>query len=163
MSYIDGIAHEDRSILLVSASDKLHNARSIVRYLHAMGENLWQKFNVPKECTLWDYREVVTAFRLNPVHQKELVNKHERIVAEMERLGGWRRQPPGMPNTGRPQQASARTVPGGRSVLVDLTVRCPTASGPVRLDNPRRPRSQGSRQVSVRPLSHQNTHRWKVR
>ena len=88
MPYIDGIAHEDRSILLASASDKLHNARSIVRYLHAMGENLWQKFNVPKECTLWDYREVVTAFRLNPVHQKELVNKHERIVAEMERLGG---------------------------------------------------------------------------
>ena len=41
------------STLLVSASDKLHNARSIVRDLRVIGDQVWGRFSVSKQETLW--------------------------------------------------------------------------------------------------------------
>jgi len=51
-AYLARLATEDRSVLLVSASDKLHNARSIVRDLRSDGESVWERFSAPKDETL---------------------------------------------------------------------------------------------------------------
>lgn len=88
MAYIARLADEDRSVLLVSASDKLHNARSIVRDLRGVGEAVWDRFSVPKADTLWYYRSLVTAYRSNPAHTLALVDELDRTVIEMERLAG---------------------------------------------------------------------------
>ena len=80
-SYVARIAHEPESVRLVSAADKLHNARSILADLRSSGDELWQRFNGGKEGTLWYYRALVEAFEIagsNPV------------VEEMERLSGKR-------------------------------------------------------------------------
>src|SRR5450756_2232313 len=52
-AYIAALAHESRSILLVSAADKLHNARAIVADLRTIGDTIWNRFNAPKEDVLW--------------------------------------------------------------------------------------------------------------
>jgi GTP pyrophosphokinase len=85
-AYLARLAGEDRSVLLVSASDKLHNARSIVRDLRSIGEDLWARFSSAKEDTLWYYRSLVTAFRANPAHTPPLIDELDRTVSEMEAL-----------------------------------------------------------------------------
>jgi GTP pyrophosphokinase len=87
-AYIASLATEDRSILLVSGSDKLHNARSIVRDLRAQGDKLWSRFSAPRECTLWYYRSLVTAYQQNPNYTSALVDELDRTVSEIEVLAG---------------------------------------------------------------------------
>jgi len=82
--YLARIANEPESVRLVSAADKLHNARSVLADLRALGDDLWQRFNGGKEGTLWYYRALVEAFEAagsNPV-----VEELDRVVTEMERL-----------------------------------------------------------------------------
>jgi (p)ppGpp synthase/HD superfamily hydrolase len=71
---------------LVSAADKLYNAREILFDYRALGESLWPRFHGGKEGTLWYYRELVKAFRAaggNP-----LVDELDRVVTELENLAG---------------------------------------------------------------------------
>ena len=86
--YLARLATEDRAILLVSASDKLHNARSIVRDLRVHGDALWSRFSAPRECTLWYYRSLVTVYRANPNHTADLIDELDRTVADIESLAG---------------------------------------------------------------------------
>ncbi len=62
--YIDHLSLVDQETLLVSLSDKVHNARSILRDLRKpeIGETIWDRFNNPKSDTLWYYREAANAF-----------------------------------------------------------------------------------------------------
>ena len=89
-SYIAGIAREDAAVLLVSASDKLHNARAIVRDLRAAGESVWSRFNAGREGQLWYYRLLVDAFRANAEHQPALIEELARTVMAIEREAGVR-------------------------------------------------------------------------
>jgi (p)ppGpp synthase/HD superfamily hydrolase len=62
-------AHASRSVVLVSACDKLHNARAIQADRRRHGEAVWDRFNAGRDRdekrrnTLWYYREVVTALK----------------------------------------------------------------------------------------------------
>ena len=87
-TYVAALEHEPRPVLLVSAADKLHNARAIVADLRVIGEKVWKRFNAPKEDVLWYYGAVVDAFRANPAHPIAIVDELERVVAEMHRLSG---------------------------------------------------------------------------
>lgn len=60
--YLDHLRSADDSNLLVSACDKLYNARTIVSDLRR-GQHVFEKFSVPKEKTLWYYRNLVKAFQ----------------------------------------------------------------------------------------------------
>lgn len=71
------------SVLLVSAADKVHNARSIVSELRR-GEDVWSRFNAGRDDELWYYRSLVDVLdrRLGGPLAEEL----RATVAEMERL-----------------------------------------------------------------------------
>lgn len=85
-AYFSHLAGADRPVLLVSASDKLDNARAIVADLRTIGPELWSRFNAGRDGQLWYYRELVTAFRANPAHVPSLIDELDRTVGEMERL-----------------------------------------------------------------------------
>jgi (p)ppGpp synthase/HD superfamily hydrolase len=87
LAYMARLEHEDRAVLLVSASDKLHNARAIVGDLHRHGSALWDRFNADSDQP-WYYRSLVMAFRSNPEHDRALIDELDRTVSEMDRLGG---------------------------------------------------------------------------
>ena len=83
-AYVAHVAHAPRSVRLVSAADKLHNARSVLADLRSLGEDLWPRFNGGKEGTLWYYRALVEAFEAagsNPI-----VEELDRVVGELARL-----------------------------------------------------------------------------
>lgn len=83
-AYIDHLPHASSSVRLVSAADKLHNARSILKDYRMEGDFLWDRFQGGKQGTLWYYRALVAAFKqaeLTPI-----VAELERVVAELEGL-----------------------------------------------------------------------------
>lgn len=60
-AYLRRLADEaDRDVLLVSACDKVHNARSIVTDLRTDGDAVWQRFTVTDpNAQLWYYTSVL--------------------------------------------------------------------------------------------------------
>jgi (p)ppGpp synthase/HD superfamily hydrolase len=92
--YIAHLPKASHSVRLVSASDKLHNARAILRDYRTHGDNLWSRFKGGKRGTLWYYRELVTVFTKAEKKAKkksmnsELVAELNRVVSEIEKLSG---------------------------------------------------------------------------
>jgi (p)ppGpp synthase/HD superfamily hydrolase len=88
--YLARLRHEPASVRLVSAADKLHNARSVLADYRALGEDLWPRFTGGREGTLWFYRAVVEALRYarQPGESRldSLVAELDRVVSELERL-----------------------------------------------------------------------------
>lgn len=85
-AHVAHVREADASVLLVSAADKLHNARSVVADLRRYGPSTWERFNGGRDGSLWYYRALVDAFCANPVHRPDLVEELDRVVREMEAL-----------------------------------------------------------------------------
>lgn len=83
-TYLAHLQHASASVRLVSASDKLDNARSLLLSYRELGESVWQRFSGGRDGTLWYYRSVVAIFqRLGP---HPLAEDISRVVAEIESL-----------------------------------------------------------------------------
>jgi (p)ppGpp synthase/HD superfamily hydrolase len=61
--YLRQVKHADAETRLVSASDKLHNVRTILADYRQDGEAIWTRFNGKKEGTLWYYRALNDEYR----------------------------------------------------------------------------------------------------
>jgi GTP pyrophosphokinase len=83
-AYIASIATASPSVRLVSAADKLHNARSILHDYRVWGESLWECFKGGKEGTLWYYQAVLEALR--KAGDMPILEELARVVSEMEGL-----------------------------------------------------------------------------
>lgn len=83
-TYLAGLRCASASVLLVSAADKLHNARSILKDYRLLGEALWERFTGRKAGTLWYYRSLVEVFRATG--PAPLAEELERVISELERL-----------------------------------------------------------------------------
>ena len=62
-AYVAHVEHAPPEALRVSLADKLHNARSLVRDHRAVGDELWERFNVGRDETLWYYRSLADVFK----------------------------------------------------------------------------------------------------
>ena len=89
--YLNEVKHADAETRLVSASDKLHNVRTILADYRKDGEAIWARFNGRKEGTLWYYRALSDEYERRDCNR----NTHELAiaVAELERETGWKAQP----------------------------------------------------------------------
>lgn len=80
--YLREVKHADIETRLVSASDKLHNVRTILADYRQHGEAIWTRFAGKKEGTLWYYRA------LSDEYQRRSPNRNTReleiAVAELE-------------------------------------------------------------------------------
>lgn len=52
----------DSSILLVSAADKLHNARATLSDVRRLGPTVWNRFRRGREGVLWNYEALLAAY-----------------------------------------------------------------------------------------------------
>lgn len=85
-AYIAHIPTASASVRLVSAADKLHNARSILKDYQQIGELIWERFHGGKAGTLWYYRSLVEAFR--QAGSTPIVEELESVVSALEQLAG---------------------------------------------------------------------------
>jgi (p)ppGpp synthase/HD superfamily hydrolase len=88
--YIEHLNLVDQDTLLVSLSDKVHNARSILRDLRKpeIGDAVWKRFKPAKEDTLWHYRALAKSFQKRLKDQSarmQLANELSEIVDVLER------------------------------------------------------------------------------
>ncbi|HEX3794737.1 MAG TPA: HD domain-containing protein [Acidimicrobiales bacterium] len=72
------------AVLRISAADKLHNARSIVRDYLLIGEDLWNRFSAPSSEQIWYYRSLSDVFRRRL--GGPLASELSRTVADLEWL-----------------------------------------------------------------------------
>lgn len=86
--YLEHLPEASTSALLVSAADKLDNARSLLLDYRTLGEDLWSRFKGGREGTLWYYRELVEVYRTSGRVKAALVEELDRVVSELEGLAG---------------------------------------------------------------------------
>ena len=71
-------AHPEPSVYIVSAADKLHNARAT----QAEGPAVWSSFNAGKDDSLWNYRELITIYKTcSNERVKDVATKLEEVVS----------------------------------------------------------------------------------
>jgi len=82
--YVTHLASAPPDVLLVSAADKLHNARSILGDLREHGDKLWTRFNAGPKDQLWYYGALRDAFSLRLPGR--LADELDRTVRDINRL-----------------------------------------------------------------------------
>lgn len=83
-TYLDHLPGASASVRLVASADKLHNARCMLADYRKFGEDLWKRFNAPKEELLWYHRAVTEVLR--KAGTSPLVEELDRVVSQLERL-----------------------------------------------------------------------------
>ena len=91
--YLAKVRRAPAGVRLVTAADKLHNARAILAEYRVVGERLWSRFKGRKQGTLRYYRKMVEALRA--AGSSPLLEELNRVVSEIERpAAGQRERPP---------------------------------------------------------------------
>ena len=80
--YVESLPEKDEDVLLVSAADKLHNARAMLRDVRRVGDELFGRFGAPKEDVLGYYRGLRDAFRASAL-EGWIVEELARTVDEL--------------------------------------------------------------------------------
>jgi (p)ppGpp synthase/HD superfamily hydrolase len=62
-AFLDRLRTESADVKLVAAADKLHNANTLLRDAQHMGDDLWRRFNAPKDKQCWYLRSCVVALK----------------------------------------------------------------------------------------------------
>jgi (p)ppGpp synthase/HD superfamily hydrolase len=102
-AYLAHLRRTSAAVRLVSAADKVHNARSTVADLRVHGSRVWKRFHAGPDEQLWYYRSLVAIFRRHG--PKRLAEELARVVGEMEVLTRPRAAP------GSTARAASRAVP----------------------------------------------------
>jgi (p)ppGpp synthase/HD superfamily hydrolase len=84
--YLEEVKRADADTRLVSASDKLHNVRTILTDYRNDGDRIWLRFNGGREGTLWYYRALSDEYARTP---NRITRELELAVAQLEREVGW--------------------------------------------------------------------------
>ena len=100
-SYIARLADErDPTVLLVSACDKLHNARTLVADLRASGSATWQRFSQKDPAAqLWNYKSLAATYAGHI--PAGLADELNRVISQMESLARITRLAQEMPGDSR--------------------------------------------------------------
>jgi GTP pyrophosphokinase len=90
-AYVAHVSTQPPSVLLVSASDKLHNAGAILSDLRVIGDEVWRRFSrdAGKPGVIGYYRGLVIAFRATGRHPR-LVDELDATVTAIETATGVR-------------------------------------------------------------------------
>lgn len=84
--YLAHLPQASTGALLVSASDKLDNARAILLDYRSLGDALWTRFQGGRDGTLWYYRALTGIYRDSGRVPAPLLEELDRVVTELEGL-----------------------------------------------------------------------------
>ena len=85
-AYLAHLPQASAAVRLVSAADKLYNARSILQDYRTQGDEVWQRFKGGKDGSLWYYRSLVETFQNieSPPNLQALIAEFARVVEQLE-------------------------------------------------------------------------------
>jgi (p)ppGpp synthase/HD superfamily hydrolase len=85
--YIDHLETASPSMRLVSACDKLHNARSVIVAMRCEGDAAWNRFKGGREGSLWYYRAILDVLTRRGL-PASLLEELTLAVQEMHKVAG---------------------------------------------------------------------------
>lgn len=83
-AYIARLRTEPADVQLISAADKLYNARTILDEYRATGALVWERFKRGREQQIWYFTELLTVFKSAGTNR--IVDELERVVGELKRI-----------------------------------------------------------------------------
>ena len=83
-SYLHRLRDEPAEVRLISAADKLNNARAMLEDYRVIGPEVWKRFKRGRGDQLWYFDELVKVFR--SFGESRIVDELERVVAELRRM-----------------------------------------------------------------------------
>ncbi len=83
-NYLARLRHEPEDILLISAADKLYNAKAILDDFKEIGAKVFERFKRGAAQQLWYFDELLKIFLAHPPNR--IVNDLDRVVQELHAL-----------------------------------------------------------------------------
>jgi (p)ppGpp synthase/HD superfamily hydrolase len=81
-NYLARLRDEPEDVLLISAADKLYNAKAILDDFNEIGAAVFARFKRGAKEQLWYFDELLKVFRAHPPNR--IVNDLERVVQELK-------------------------------------------------------------------------------
>lgn len=110
-AYLKHLPEADADVLLVSASDKLHNLRSILTDLNdpAVGAGVFERFKAGQVGTVWYYGSLIAVYRASGKVPGRLLNELEMALEVLQAKAGGAVPPyPAVPTL--PESAKQRSL-----------------------------------------------------
>jgi GTP pyrophosphokinase len=82
--YLARLLEEKEDVLLISAADKLYNARSILEDYRDLGAKVWERFKRGRDKQLWYFHSLLSAYHSRG--KLRIVDEFERVVRELEAI-----------------------------------------------------------------------------
>jgi (p)ppGpp synthase/HD superfamily hydrolase len=82
--YIERLCNEPANVKLISAADKLYNARTMLDEYRTVGAQVWDRFKRGRNEQIWYFNEVLKIFKASG--RNRIVDELGRVVAELERV-----------------------------------------------------------------------------
>jgi len=88
--YLKRLRKEPADVLLISAADKLYNARAILDDYRKIGPQVWTRFKRGRKHQLWYFRELLKVFKA--AGKNRIVAELERVTDKLERISANEKQ-----------------------------------------------------------------------
>ncbi len=85
-AYIERLRNEPEDVLLISAADKLYNAKAILDDLKEIGPAVWERFKRGPKEQLWYFNELLAVFELRI--KSRLVAELAHVVNQIAAVAG---------------------------------------------------------------------------
>ena len=83
-AYIDRLRSEPVDVRLISAADKLYNARSILEDYRLIGPEVWRRFKRGRDLQIWYFDTILEVFK--SAGKSRIVDELERVVTELRQI-----------------------------------------------------------------------------
>ena len=84
MAYVERLKGEPETVRLISAADKLYNARTILDEYRAIGPKVWDRFKRGRDSQLRYFHALLNVFKSKGTNR--IVDELERVVRELEAI-----------------------------------------------------------------------------
>jgi (p)ppGpp synthase/HD superfamily hydrolase len=83
-AYVHRLRQEPADVRLISAADKLYNARAILEDYRKIGPKVWDRFKRGRHEQIWYFDELLAIFKLSAANR--IVEELERVVNELRHI-----------------------------------------------------------------------------
>jgi (p)ppGpp synthase/HD superfamily hydrolase len=83
-AYIRRLRKEQADVRLISAADKLYNARAILEDYRQIGPRVWERFKRGREDQIWYFDELLNVYKLHGASR--IVEELRRVVADLTQI-----------------------------------------------------------------------------
>jgi (p)ppGpp synthase/HD superfamily hydrolase len=82
--YLQRLRQEPADVRLISAADKLYNARAILEDYRKIGPKVWDRFKRGRQEQIWYFDELLATFKSSAANR--IVEELERVVNELRHI-----------------------------------------------------------------------------